>query len=685
MLRRHDDRIPGRATVGDFCLDLVDQDHRIPDDHADQGDDAQHGDEAHGRARDQQRRGDTDECQRRRGQHQKQALEALQLHHQYGHHARGELGEALERQRATSDVLGVISRSPNELQAVLDTIVRTAAHLCQAEYAFIWKLEDSIIRVAAINDVAADFAKFEMEHPHTPSRSTVAGRSVLERRTIHLPDVLEDPEYDWHEGQKIGNYRTLLGVPLLCAGIPFGAIVLMRNTVRPFADKQIELVETFADQAVIAIENVRLLEEVQARTQELSRSVAELEALGQVGQAVSSSLDLQTVLRTILNHACEMSDSGGGAIYVLDEARGVFDLEAGYNMSDELIAAVREHPIRLGDALVGQSAERREAIQIEDLTKVAAHPLFEMHLRAGVRALLAVPLLHQDEVIGALVVRRKRVGSFSPEIVSLLQAFASQSGLAIYNARLFHEIEEKSHQLEVASQHKSQFVANMSHELRTPLAAILGYAELMQEGFHGALPDKAKATLARVQSNGKHLLGLINSVLDISKIEAGQFSLNLAEYALDGMVETVRVATESLAAAKKLALKTEVASNLPRGLGDEQRLTQVLLNLVGNAIKFTDKGEVRITAASGTGISPWTSATRVPAYRQRSRKKSSKEFHQIDNTSTRTKGGTGLGLAIAKQIVEMHGGRIWVESTPGQGATFRMVLPVRAEITKRAA
>ena len=225
----------------------------------------------------------------------------------------------------------------------------------------------------------------------------------------------------------------------------------------------------------------------------------------------------------------------------------------------------------------------------------------------------------------------------------------------------------------------------MSHELRTPLAAILGYAELMQEGFHGALPDKAKATLARVQSNGKHLLGLINSVLDIAKIESGQFSLNLAEYALDSMVETVRVATESLAAAKTLALTTEVASNLPRGLGDEQRLTQVLLNLVGNAIKFTDRGEVRITAAARDGHFALDVRDTGPGIPPEEQERIFKEFHQIDNSSTRTKGGTGLGLAIAKQIVEMHGGRIWVESTPGEGATFRMVLPVRAETAKRAA
>jgi signal transduction histidine kinase len=288
-------------------------------------------------------------------------------------------------------------------------------------------------------------------------------------------------------------------------------------------------------------------------------------------------------------------------------------------------------------------------------------------------------------VVGALVVRRKRVGAFAPETVNLLQAFAAQSAVAIENARLFHEIADKSRQLEIASQHKSQFVANMSHELRTPLAAILGYAELMQEGFHGTLPDKAKATLTRIQSNGKHLLGLINSVLDISKIEAGQFSLNLAEYALDGMVETVRVQTESLATAKKLALNALVATNLPRGFGDEPRLTQVLLNLVGNAIKFTDAGEVRIMAGVSNAHFTLDVCDTGPGIPPAERDRIFEEFHQVDNTSTRTKGGTGLGLAIAKKIVEMHGGRIWVESAVGKGSTFRIELPVRAEPAKRAA
>jgi signal transduction histidine kinase len=299
-------------------------------------------------------------------------------------------------------------------------------------------------------------------------------------------------------------------------------------------------------------------------------------------------------------------------------------------------------------------------------------------LRAGFRALLTIPLLGVDRIVGALVVRRKRPGEFPKETIELLQTFAAQSVLAIQNARLFHEIEQKSHELEIASQHKSQFVAHMSHELRTPLAAMLGYAELLQEGIYDALPEKSLPILARIESNGKHLLGLINTVLDISKIEAGQFKLNLAEYALGAIVETVLVATESLAATKKLGFKTEVAKGLPYGIGDEQRLTQVLLNLVGNAIKFTDTGEVRIAAGATNGQFELSVSDTGPGIPPEECERIFEKFRQVDSSITRAKGGTGLGLAIAREIVEMHGGRIWVESRMGQGSTFRLEFPMRA-------
>jgi signal transduction histidine kinase len=297
---------------------------------------------------------------------------------------------------------------------------------------------------------------------------------------------------------------------------------------------------------------------VDERTRQLARSVSELEALGEVSRAIGSTLDLRAVLDSILANACQLADSGGGAIYVYDPAHRQFDLEAGYRMGEDLIAAVREHPIRLGDALIGQCAERREAVQIDDLTKAPPHALFDLHLQAGVRALLAVPLVHQHELIGALVVRRKRVGAFADDTVRLLQSFAAQSAIAIQNARLFKELEQKSREVEAASRHKSEFLANMSHELRTPLNAVLGYAELIQDGIYGEVPAKMQNVLERIEQNGRHLLGLINDVLDLSKIEAGQLKLENADYALRDVVQTVQATTESLAAARKLKLRIEL-------------------------------------------------------------------------------------------------------------------------------
>jgi signal transduction histidine kinase len=455
-----------------------------------------------------------------------------------------------------------------------------------------------------------------------------------------------------------------------------GALVIYRTEVRPFTEKQVELVGNFARQAVIAIENVRLLKELRDRTTELARSVEELKALGEVSQAVNSTLDVDTVLTTIIAKAVQLSGTESGAIYTFDAARREFRLRATHGMSEEMIQAVGHQHITIDDVRMGIATTQRRPVQIPDVRNEPRSPMNDIILREGYRAVLVMPLLRPDRIVGGFVVRRKEPGEFPKAIVELLDTFAVQSVVAIQNARLFREIEEKSRELEVASKHKSQFLANMSHELRTPLNAILGYTELILDSIYGDMPDKARAVLERVQANGRHLLGLINDVLDLSKIEAGQLTLSLNDYSLGDVVNGVVAAVEPLAAEKKLAFRAEVAENLPAGRGDERRLSQVLLNLVGNAIKFTDRGEVKIDASAANGTFTVAVRDTGPGIAPADQAKIFEEFQQADNSSTRQKGGTGLGLAIAKRIIEMHGGRIWVESTPGQGSTFSFTLPV---------
>jgi signal transduction histidine kinase len=299
--------------------------------------------------------------------------------------------------------------------------------------------------------------------------------------------------------------------------------------------------------------------------------------------------------------------------------------------------------------------------------------------RAGYRSLLAVPLLIEQQIFGGLVIYRPESGSFSFEVVNLLQTFATQSVIAIQNARLFREIEDKGHQLEIASKHKSQFLANMSHELRTPLNAILGYTELIMDDIYGEVPERVAEVLERVQKSGQHLLGLINAVLDLSKIEAGQLTLSISDYSMMEVVHTAVASVESLAAEKQLTLSIELSPELPPGKGDERRLAQVLLNLLGNAIKFTDAGEIRVRVTASDGAFLVAVSDTGSGISEVDQAKIFEEFQQADSSSTKEKGGTGLGLSIAKRIVEMHGGRIWVESSPGHGSTFWFTLPMRIE------
>jgi GAF domain-containing protein len=359
----------------------------------------------------------------------------------------------------------VISRSKFELQPVLDTLVQSAARLCEAEQNVIFLREGNVYRIAAGHGVSPEVEEYSKQHPISPGRGSLTGRVALESRVVHIPDVLADHEYTYGVLPH-GRFGAMLGVPLLREGSCVGVMVISRRMPQPFTTKQIELVTTFADQAVIAIENVRLFDEVQSRTEELAKSVDELKALGDVTQAVNSTIDLETVLSTIVAKAVQLSTADSGVIYVFDELDQRFRVRTTFGLSEDLIAAIRDQ----ADA-IRQAALDRQPQETPDIQDEPPSPLRDIAVRAGLRARLVVPLVGPDRAIGALVIRRKQLGNFAKGTIQLLQTFAAHSVLAIQNARLFREIEEKGRELEIASKHKSQFLANMSHELRTPLNA----------------------------------------------------------------------------------------------------------------------------------------------------------------------------------------------------------------------
>jgi PAS domain S-box-containing protein len=420
--------------------------------------------------------------------------------------------------------------------------------------------------------------------------------------------------------------------------------------------------------------------ELEARTRELTRSLDELKALGEVGRAVSSTLDLETVLSTIVSRATQLAGMDGGAIFEYDEAREEFWLHATHQMPEELVAALGAGPVRKGEGAIGRLAVTGMPVQIEDIVDRVDYrsDVREILLRSGRRSLLAVPLLREDRLLGGLIVTRKRAAEFAPQVVELLQAFATQSALAIHNARLFHEIERKRRELEAASRHKSEFLANMSHELRTPLNAIIGFSEVLAEGMFGEVNAKQAEYLGDILESGRHLLSLINDVLDLSKIEAGRMELEPSALDLPDTIENALTLVRERAMRRGIALVREVDPDVGTLHADARKVKQVLLNLLSNAIKFTPEGgrvevrariqggevEVRV-ADSGVGIAPEDQAAVF------------EEFRQVGAADKKTE-GTGLGLAISRKFIELHGGRIWVTSEAGNGATFAFTLPLPA-------
>ncbi len=523
-----------------------------------------------------------------------------------------ELSESLEQQTATSEVLRVISSSPGALEPVFETMLANATRICEAKFSFLWLLEGEAFRAVALNGLPAALAEERQRAPIVrPGPEIPLGRLALTKQVIHIADIRNEQAY--LDGfppivalVDLGGARTLLLVPMLKERELIGALAIYKQEVRPFSEKQIELVTNFASQAVIAIENVRLLNQLRERTTDLARSVGELSALGEVSQAINSTLDLESVLTTIVSQAVKLSNCEAGAIYVFDDAVQEFHLHAIYGMEESMVASIRTHHISATDAQIGLATSTRAPLQIPDLQAEPASPLNQLIVEAGFRALLVLPLLRPGQIVGALVVRRRAPGEFPKSVVDLLQTFAAQSVVAIQNARLFHEIEEKGQQLEMASSHKSQFLANMSHELRTPLNAVIGVTEMLLEDAHDLKRDDEVEPLSRVLNAAKHLLALINDILDLSKIEAGRMDLNVEQVPIAPLMKDLVATIEPLAAKNGNKILLDLPADSVQVRADPMRLRQILLNLASNASKFTDKGTIgmRVERHTIDGV-PW--------------------------------------------------------------------------------
>ena len=593
-----------------------------------------------------------------------------------------ELTEALAQQTATGDILRAISSSPTDPQPVFDAIAHNAVTLCDAAFGGVLRRCDEGLELVASSGRPSTEVSVPNERvvPFRITRDAPSGRAVLERAVVHIPDLRAAPEYRPEVLPTLAGFRTMLAVPMLREETALGTITLFRREVRPFSDAHIEMVKTFADQAVIAIENVRLFTELRARSAELSRSVEELTALGEVSQALSSTLHLETVLETIAARTNQLAGADGCAIFEYDEGTEEFRLRrASTDFPPSFVHTIRDRPIPKGEGILGRAATLGEPVQIADIAAGDYEsPVGNLVAASGYRALLAIPFLREEHLLGGLVVNRKVPGAFPPEVVNVLKTFATQCALAIQNARLFGEIEDKTRELEVATRHKSEFLANMSHELRTPLNAVIGFSEVLLERMFGDINAKQEEYLNDILGSGRHLLSLINEILDLSKIEAGRMELEVAAFDLPQTIENALTLVRERAARRAIALGVGVDERLGAMRGDERKIKQVLLNLLSNAIKFTPEGgrvEVRAEPVDGqVEISVSDTGIGIAPEDQQA---VFEEFRQVGTDYAKKREGTGLGLALARRFVELHGGRIWVKSALGEGSTFTFSLPVR--------
>ena len=591
-----------------------------------------------------------------------------------------ELTEALEQQTATSEVLNIIAHSPVDLKPVYSAILSNTTRLCEANIAALFLYDGEVLTTAASHGTTQDFAEHLERSRPSPSRETTTRLAALERSTVHVADLLSDAAFSPQprELYETENVRSVLSVPMLREDKLIGVITTWRREVRPFSEKQIALVKTFADQAVIAIENVRLFQEIQERTRELQLSLEEVRGLSEVSRAVSSSLNIQDVLDTVAGHAVNLSKSDGCGVFEFNEGRQALDVVASHSLSTEFLACIRGTAIDLSKTSIGQASETGQPIQVPDMVDAHDHAYREFVLNVGFRSVLTVPMTG-DHTVRGIVLLRRSPGPFDHRAVNLLTALASQSKIAIENARLFSEIEDKGRQLQIANRHKSEFLANMSHELRTPLNAIIGFSEVLLDSTLSVSDEERSQFLTDIFNSGKHLLSLINEILDLAKVEAGRMELQIERALLSDILEAVQSTMRPLAVKKSIELHVESDNGLDPFPMDAARIKQVLINLVANAVKFTPEGgQVRVRSEVFDGTLRVEVEDTGPGIPAEQHEQIFLEFQQAGTEAGKPQ-GTGLGLALAKKFVEMHGGKIWLESDVSKGSRFFFTLPVKQE------